>query len=218
LGEWSWVADVVTQVVDRVLKGDFWLSPNFWLSPILAGFYVPLGLALLNGVFESVVHGRRGVPQREYFCVGLEISLGALAIVMIALLQWQDELRHQTVGAATRAAPWIPVLGMITVLLIALSYELKKRATKNAPQPDAHISTSPNRRGNPEKRIGPIEVGVALVVCSLVTAANSAIFHDPHSERNDQCKNVLLAGSHPASSLLRSPELSVSLMQDWCSV
>jgi hypothetical protein len=151
---------------------------------LVAGFYVPLCLALLAGVLEAYAHRRQseGVRlQLEYFVVGTELCLGALSIALIALLQliflWVGKPLELFLLSLTLEERMLPPMIVLNVGLLSLAWAGRRYAIQNMSTTGSHVGPSELvRRAGTNRRISGLEVFVSVFVCAGLVSLNTLLF------------------------------------------
>jgi hypothetical protein len=143
--------------------------------PFVAGFYVPLVIAVCAGLLEAHAHKRAGAPTRygrEYFAVGTELCLGAMSVVVLALVQVVRSALG--LGPSQVNALWIPAVMVLNLYTLRIAWESRAYAIRYAQSGSAGVHDL--AKSSTKSRISALEVAVSLLVCAGVIALNTAIF------------------------------------------
>lgn len=157
------------------------------LHPYFVGFYVPIAVAVFAGRWEAQAHCRPGEAvryHREFFALGSELCLGAITIVIAALVLffWWPISRTANTQFPFDANWLFPMLAF-NGFVWRLAWDSRLLAIRNAPFSSDHdlLPHAATRR-----RIPRSEVMAALAMSGLLIALNSAIFQDQEPQKRSK--------------------------------
>lgn len=150
------------------------------LHPIVAGFYVPLLLALAAGAMEAHAASRTGSRvgySREHFVVGSELCLGSISIVVLAAIHFAYSSPKITLESFIRhpSAPMLVPMLVVNAWALYGTFWLRRYAVRNAPVGSriGHTASGQLAKG---RRIPLVDIFVSLFVCAALVSLNALLF------------------------------------------